>query len=358
MSASTHRRVDILDPLRALASLAVAWFHFTQGGSLLPEGWLKSTGTYGWAGVEAFFVISGFVLPLSLYRGGYRLRSHMPTFVLKRIVRLDPPYIVTIAMVIILAYLSGLAPGFAGDSFRVSWTDVLLHLGYLNAFFDRAWLNPVFWTLAVEFQFYILIALAFPALRATPRAFRGAATVAVGALAFAWPHPGHVVHYLPLFALGIATYDLYVDRVGRTQYLLTALALALVGGAAVGWVITVVGVGTSLMIAFVDVRVPRWLSSLGLLSYSLYLVHVPIGGRVVNLGARWADTVPAQIAVLAAALGLSLLVSVVLYKYVERPSQKISSAIKYKQTPKVATGFETLVAPALAGLPENEHSAS
>ena len=39
-------RVDILDPLRGLAALAVAWFHFTFGSELLADGWLKSTGAY------------------------------------------------------------------------------------------------------------------------------------------------------------------------------------------------------------------------------------------------------------------------------------------------------------------------
>ena len=331
MSATDSTRVDILDPLRGLAALAVAWFHFTHGGHLLADGWLKSTGTYGWLGVEAFFVISGFVLPLSLYRGRYRLRSHALTFVLKRIVRLDPPFIATIALTVALAYASTLAPGFAGAPPSFTWTNILLHLGYLNAFVGQPWINPVFWTLAVEFQFYILIALAFPVLMAIPRPYRGVATVALGALTFAWPDRGHVIFYLPLFAFGVATFDHFTGRVGRTQYALTLAGLTLVGLLAMDWPMAAMGLATALVVAFVRVRVPRWLASMGLLSYSLYLVHVPIGGRVVNLGTRWADTLPAQLAVLAVAVALSLAAAYAMYWLVEKPSQRLSSAIRYRQ---------------------------
>ena len=87
------RRVEILEPLRGLAALAVAWFHFTNATGLLPEGWLRASGRYGWLGVEVFFVISGFIIPYSLFNAGYRFPRHAGRFILKRIVRLDPPYI-------------------------------------------------------------------------------------------------------------------------------------------------------------------------------------------------------------------------------------------------------------------------
>src|SRR5438874_1620600 len=92
-------RIAILDPLRGLAALGVAWFHFTHGNPVfLPTGTLKASGQYGWTGVAAFFVISGFVLPYSMHRAGYRVRSHWRTFALKRLIRLDPPYLASILL--------------------------------------------------------------------------------------------------------------------------------------------------------------------------------------------------------------------------------------------------------------------
>jgi len=95
-----------------MAAISVAAFHFS--GPLSSEA-AKFIGTYTWLGVDVFFVISGFVIPLSLHGRGYR-PSHFPTFMLRRLLRLEPPYLASIAMVILLGYLSSLAPGFQGDT--------------------------------------------------------------------------------------------------------------------------------------------------------------------------------------------------------------------------------------------------
>jgi len=343
MSTPGKGRVHVLDPLRGLAALAVGWFHFTGGGPLRSVEWIRSSGAFGWAGVEAFFVISGFVLPLSMYRGGYRLRCHVGTFVLKRVIRLDPPYIVTIGLVVALAYASALAPGYAGAPPSFSWTNVLLHLGYLNAFVGEGWINPVFWTLAIEFQFYLLIALLFPVIVRLPASWRGLGAVALAASPLVVTVPdSFIVPYLPLFAFGIATFEYYEGRVRLLAYLLTIGTISLIGLGTMGQLITGVGLATALAIAFVRAEFPRWVTGLGVLSYSFYLVHVPIGGRVVNLGARVAETPLQQIGVLLTAVAVSLLAAYAMYWAVERPAQRFSSAIQYRPAPPVATGFESI----------------
>ena len=62
------QRIDIVNALRAFAALFVAWGHFELGQTK----WLDWSGRYGYTGVYIFFVISGFVIPYSLHRGGYR----------------------------------------------------------------------------------------------------------------------------------------------------------------------------------------------------------------------------------------------------------------------------------------------
>ncbi|MEO5903218.1 MAG: acyltransferase family protein [Gemmatimonadaceae bacterium] len=114
--------------------------------------------------MEVFFVVSGFIIPYSLYRGGYRLRLHWRRFVTKRILRLDPPYLATIVLVIVLTYASAAVPGFKGAQPHFTAKQLLLHLGYLNAFTGGDWVNPVFWTLAIEVQFYLMISAIFPLL--------------------------------------------------------------------------------------------------------------------------------------------------------------------------------------------------
>src|SRR6266403_801542 len=176
--AQDKNRIAVLDFLRGIASLGVVFFHFFN---VLNPGFLTSISYYGQLGVQVFFVISGFIIPYSLYRGGYTLR-HYGTFVLKRVVRLDPPYIVTIVIIMVLGVLSWYFPFQQGPVFEVSLPQVLLHFAYINVFFGYPWLSDVFWTLAIEFQYYLLIGLVFPLVFSRRLSIRLATFVALGAL--------------------------------------------------------------------------------------------------------------------------------------------------------------------------------
>jgi peptidoglycan/LPS O-acetylase OafA/YrhL len=149
-----------VDALRGLAALAVCWFHITITSAILNDGIFRSTGKYGWLGVEVFFVISGFIIPYALQRSGYKLKNY-PIFLVKRITRLDPPYIASIVLVIAVTFFFTFSPHYSGGKFAIDPVGLLLHLGYLNVIFHYPWLNPVYWTLAIEFQYYLLVGLIF-----------------------------------------------------------------------------------------------------------------------------------------------------------------------------------------------------
>jgi len=89
------------------------------------------------------------------------------------------------------------------------------------------------------------------------------------------------------------------------------------------------------------------LAWLGTISYSLYLVHVPIGGKIVNLGARYAHTLPTELLVLAIAVVASLGVAWLLWYFVERPAQRWSSAITYPLREYAEAVRPTVIEPAL-----------
>ncbi len=163
-ASDDSKRMPTPDCLRGIASFAVAWFHFTHGNpTFLPAGWLKASGTWGWLGVQMFFVISGFVIPYSLYKGRYSLKN-FSRFLVKRVSRLDPPYIAGIFLVVALAYLSATSSSFRGARPHFTFSQLALHLGYLNSVAGKPWINPVFWSLGVEFQYYLLIGCMFPLL--------------------------------------------------------------------------------------------------------------------------------------------------------------------------------------------------
>ncbi len=323
------RRVEILEPLRGLAALAVAWFHFTNATGLLPEGWLRASGRYGWLGVEVFFVISGFIIPYSLFNAGYRFPRHAGRFILKRIVRLDPPYIAAILLTIALWYLSAAAPGYRGTVPQLEWLTLLLHLGYLNAFFGFPWVIPVLWTLAIEFQFYLLMAIVFPVAASRSWAPRLATLVVFCGVPFFASGEALVFRFLGLFALGIITFQRSIGRLSSRAYLgLLALA-ASTSYFAIGLQMTLAGVLTALLIAYVELPKFGPLTFLGAMSYSLYLLHVPVGGRAVNLGSRWAGETAWRLAVPFVALAISIVASYLLYRFVERPARKWSASLRY-----------------------------
>lgn len=350
-----QNRIEVLDFLRGIASLAVALHHFC---GILAPGLLRSASFYGQLGVEVFFVISGFIIPYSLYRGGYTLRN-FPVFVAKRVVRLDPPYLVTIALIILLGVVNWYFPFQKGLVFEASVPQVLLHLGYLNTFFGYPWLSDVFWTLAIEFQYYLLMGLVFPLVFSRSAATRTATLVGLGLLSFVIHSPIYIFYFIFLFIMGISTCQYRVGLIGRRQYAATLTAATLCAllsmataphddgltPASLAWWLrraaeaapmTAAGLATVFAILFLRVR-NRVFYFLGAISYSLYLVHSPVGRRALNVFLRvtGAESELAKIGVIILAVAVSIFAAYLMYRFVERPSQEWSSALRYhrRRTP-------------------------
>ena len=60
---NSGERLQAVEYTRGVAAFMVMWFHFTY---LMPDGVLRASGLYGYLGVEAFFVISGFIIPYAM----------------------------------------------------------------------------------------------------------------------------------------------------------------------------------------------------------------------------------------------------------------------------------------------------
>ncbi len=324
---AASKRIDSLDALRGLAALAVCWKHLT--GSFVLSRVFQVSGMYGWLGVEIFFVISGFVIPYTLYKSGYGVGQYF-TFVWKRIVRLEPPYLVSILFVILIGYLAAHAPGYHGGPYRPSTAQVLLHFGYLNAFAHYDWLNGVYWTLAIEFQYYLALGLLFPLLCARNPKARYAALAVLSVLAFI-PSKSLMFQYLFLFLLGIVTFQHWVKLIGTRVYI--GLILVLGSGAVLtlGVLIAIVAVATACVISFVRFRQFAVLKFLGMISYSLYLVHLPIVYKLSNLARRVTHGPTQDMLAVLVIFTITIMVAYLFYRLVERPSHRWSARIKYKR---------------------------
>jgi peptidoglycan/LPS O-acetylase OafA/YrhL len=308
-----------------LAALTVALYHFTGG----LDGWVRSSGARGYLGLAIFFVISGLVIPYAMWRGRYRGVADAPAFILKRLTRLEPPYFAAVAITLALGYLSARAPGFKGPPFHVGTLALLLHVGYLNAIFHQPWLSPVFWTLGVEFQFYLAMLLLYGGLSSEKRVWRIATFAVMAAAALTIPGQALMPRYLGLFALGAAGFQYRAGLIGWREFAVLALAFTLLNMHVLGGANAAAGVLTAIAAAFANPpRVPL-LVFLGSISYSLYLLHVPIGGRVINLAGRLPHTLPVELGAVTAAMAVSLIAAWLLYRLVERPSQRLSARLRY-----------------------------
>jgi peptidoglycan/LPS O-acetylase OafA/YrhL len=323
-----QERIPGVDALRGLAALAVCWFHITITTAILNDGIVRSTGTYGWLGVEVFFVISGFIIPYALQRSGYKVKNY-PMFLLKRITRLDPPYLASIVLVIAVAFLFTLTPHYSGEKFAIDPVGLLLHLGYLNVIFHYPWLNPVYWTLAIEFQYYLLVGLMFSLISHKRRIIRVLTFGLLGLTAVLIRRGEYIFAFMFLFLMGMSVFQYFQKIVGRWEFGILILAAAIGVYWSLGMPFTIAGLIGVGGILFLRIRNPI-LNFLGMISYSLYLIHPPVTRLVLGLGRRFAVNQPLQILLVMAALGMSIFAAYLLYLLVEKPAQRWSSSFKYR----------------------------
>ncbi|MFC4785786.1 acyltransferase family protein [Nocardioides sp. MAHUQ-72] len=168
-TARARRVVFPLGWLRGLAALAVVTFHAYQHNRSGPDS------AWPWSGaahqamlgtdlfVDMFFVLSGLVLWLPVARSAIEGRKGRPGRVLlyRRMARLLPLY-----LTVVLVVWAVTNPAWPGH-----WQDLVLHLTFTHVYSDSYifWTDGPAWSLAVEFHFYLLMALAVPLVNAAAR---------------------------------------------------------------------------------------------------------------------------------------------------------------------------------------------
>lgn len=349
----------MIDGLRGIAAMLVVFFHLYGNlrGAVSPwfPRFLDTLLAHGNIGVQIFFVISGFVIAYSVGDKHINL-AFIGKFALRRSIRLDPPYWVSIAIAIFLIYLSTVM---FSDIHRELPTPVtvLIHLVYLQDMMGYGNIVAVYWTLCLEVQFYLLYVISFALLqRATGTdsimlALRSTwvlwLTLALG-LASVCNYFGlftiAVKHtFLPYwhnFFLGSLICWYYKGWIKQRYFLVSWLVLlgfTLYFNYEVNAVTTLV-TAMAVFIAGMRNRLADIFSSapyqyLGKISYSLYLFHPIIGWRVISVGKRYLgpdiNVVEACLLFLAGVM-ISIMVSDIVYRFIEKPSLSLSHRIKLK----------------------------
>lgn len=343
-----------LDGLRGVAALLVLVFHlfWNSAGSealreSLPSGVVVGTGLMR-SGVAVFFVISGFVIAYTTRDLGTGDES--ARFIARRQIRLDPPYYAVIAFALIIEAGQALIPGLDHQSFTVG--EVILNMVYLQDIAGVPAVLSVAWTLCLEVQFYlVVIIIAFASSRLTKSDITRRLTIVSTSLLL-------MALSLGLWLAGVSTgpwvlgaWWMFASGMVLAWYVtgwISARILALVLGALVGWVIALTAIGradawggewfavaTTLLVAGLLFggllgRSPgRTMLYFGRISYSLYLIHVPVIVLVTGpLLKVLPDSLSARLSGLLLAGAASIAAAHLLYALVEARSVRWSKRVR------------------------------
>lgn len=314
-------RNHTIDLLRFVSAAYVALFHF-NAPMQFNGGWYAAFCNKGPLGVPVFFIISGYCIRLA--------HKHTKTpgqFIIRRLFRIFPPYwfslFVTGLCILILKFVTGynsvvILPKKLDEI-------ILTPLLYTYPLSKIQTVNLVYWTLPYELFFYLIIFLAIIPRPKWNMAIPLALTAA--ALIIPMQKTGILFFFngLPTFMLGYALCIL-IDEGGKWPgvllFILSAAGIVIKHPEAGYLLACAITVGAILM----DSRKPlgnNVLSRLGDVSYSIYLLHVPV--CVYLLGFLYKIQAVRHYIILNILVDIFLMaaiifVSVFAYKYIEAPS--------------------------------------
>jgi len=328
LSPNRGKRIDSLDALRGIAIVSVVLFHYTyRWGPLDPDKFdlyhfQNNTGAFalGWIGVELFFVVSGFVIFMTLERC-----LSWGDFTLRRISRLYPPYLLGMILTFLFTTL------FGPPQFHSTISDLAAGLSMASPYLWHGWVDGVYWSLLVELKFYFWICLLYFAFRARFMiAWLGFCLITVALPLL--PHiPGQSLllgEYAPYFFAGMAYY-LRFKREALDWQSGALLAFAIIsyvelwhskGVAVHALVLTIAALFELLLTDRLNWMRSLQLHRIGQVSYSLYLIHQFIGVTMIG----WLNRISLLNGIPAVAIVVALMVATAfaMYHWVEEPSHR------------------------------------
>lgn len=365
MNVQAGRRYAYIDVLRGMACILVLLHHSLRKAPVM-DGWahlpLRIVGAVarcGWLGVSLFLVLSGFCLYFPLMRS-YMAQTasvDIASFARRRARRILPPYYAALAFCIMFIV--------AGNYYHdrpifnaLSVVDVVRHVFLIHNFWPESFssINIVFWSLALEAQLYV----AFPLL-VYLIARHGFSPVVMGVLvlSLAWqmvvyanygPSLDWTVqlatpyHALPArlfeFLAGMVAAH-FVTRPQPNQVRIAVAVIAILIAPAIFYVHWVSRFGplldqtwglifAALIVAMGQISNHRFefpsalgvLNWVGGISFSLYLVHVPVFKLF-----PWRDSSDSIIIAIALAkIGVAIGVAYVFYLLFEKPFLRTKQA--------------------------------
>lgn len=293
-------KMPLLDALKAIACLLIVSHHLAAYGPMseiaypLFPGFIDGLYEYGRIAVQVFFVVAGFLFAGKYAPGGVLLATHPVQAIKQRYFRLVVPYLAALILAIGCAAVArswrvhDSIPGAAGPF------QFLAHAFLLHDLLDQEALSAGVWYVAIDFQLFavtvILLWLSrqiqcrYPNLKAAGLVSITGLTVAS---LFVFNRNTSLdetaFYFFGSFGLGILIY--WVSSRQQSLWLLLLLVLMVVAAllvdfrsriAVAGFVMLTLGLARQYRSVLENLPLPNFLSTLGRISYSIFLVHFPL----------------------------------------------------------------------------------
>jgi len=290
MYTKISSRINELDSLRAIAAMSVMLFHYTYGFNH------SDTHTFfhkGFMGVELFFVVSGFVIFMTL-----KNTKRPKQFIVSRFARLYPAYWFSVVLSLIIFSIPFFFNTQLQPNYKVNSIDTLKFLSNLTMFqsyFGIEDIDGAYWTLSVELTFYIIMLYLFIIRKIEKVEYYGWIYVLLLFLTYKY-FKGvdlNFIHYGLFFLSGILFFNIYNEGLDlRKKYLqYSLLFLTFIFNIKYFYrdlseqliVLAIYVVFTLLALHKLEWFRFKPLVFLGQISYSMYLLHENIGSVVFNM---------------------------------------------------------------------------
>lgn len=332
-------RLPELDSLRGLAALSVILFHFTYGydygqKNIDPS---KFYFTYGRMGVQLFFLISGFVIFMTLEK-----TKTIADFIVSRFSRLYPTYWASILIIITITLL--IAPPLQESMYNLK--QVLVNFSMCQYLFKVKDVDGAYWTLFVELSFYMVMGIIF-SLNKMKHIFWICIfwlNLSVVFYFFEIPFGKYfkvllLLRYAPLFIGGIGFYLLKNENILRNYILIISSLICYLlifqevkpSNTEMTIVLFIYMVMYFFVLGKLKFLVLKPLLFLGTISYPMYLIHENVGSSIIYWLKKITDT---QIFYLPITILIVVLIAYLINKYIEKHSiQYIRDFYKLRFSP-------------------------
>lgn len=321
----SQKRYLELDSLRGLAALTVVFYHIAMYFKLNVERYsvFDDLFLHGNLGVQLFFIISGFVIYMSMQK-----HPDPKAFLISRFSKLYPTYwtcvILTFIVISITPYWT----------IPVTFNEMLINLTMFQHWFRVRDVDGVYWTLAIELCFYMMVLFILIFKKVEKIEWFGLAWLMVMLLVYFLSKyiPGtlDLYYWIPLlkngtlFCAGIIFYLMRTQ--GQTPQRFFYLALCLGIHFVINPLLESVVVTAYFLIFLLVVQnkmsflINKPLLFLGNISYALYLINQEVGYQVLNVTETLGLTTP-FLRIVFSLSGIIVLAAGITF-YIERPVMK------------------------------------